>query len=96
MDRKNTLKMTLSTMGRITKSDIEESFQKPLPNEAVLCSDGHVSYKGYSNDNSLKHIILRADLKQYVKKGVLSHSACKRIAQSNEKVDGRRLPGCFH
>jgi hypothetical protein len=66
--------MTPSTMGRITKSDIEESFQKLLPNEAVLCSGGHVSYKGYSNDNSLKHIILRADLKQYVKKVFITFS----------------------
>lgn len=69
-DRNRSLKITLSTMGRITKSDIEESFQKPLPKETVLCSDGHVSYKGYSKDNKLKHIVLRADLKQYVKKGV--------------------------
>ncbi|KAA6320456.1 hypothetical protein EZS27_029774, partial [termite gut metagenome] len=26
-------------------------------------------YKGYSIENNLKHIVLRADLKQYVKKG---------------------------
>jgi len=68
-DRNRSLKMTLSTMGRITKSDIEESFQKPLPAATILCSDGHVSYKGYSKDNNLKHIVLRADLKQHVKKG---------------------------
>jgi transposase-like protein len=68
-DRKRNLKMTLSTMGRITKSDIVESFQSPLNSEATLCSDGHVSYKGYSKDYNLKHIVLRADLKQFVKKG---------------------------
>ena len=68
-DRKNSLKMTLSTMGRITKSDIRESFQKPLSDKAILCSDGHVSYKGYGKDNKLKHVTLRADLKQHVKKG---------------------------
>ena len=68
-DRNRSLKMTLSTMGRITKADIEESFQTPLPKETILCSDGHVSYKGYSKDNALKHIVLRSDLKQYVKKG---------------------------
>ena len=69
-DRKKSLKMTLSTMGRITKADIVESFQTPLNNEAILCSDGHVSYKGYSKDHNLKHIVLRSDLKQFVKKGV--------------------------
>jgi transposase-like protein len=68
-DRNKSLKMTLSTMGRITKSDIEESFQSPLPQQTILCSDGHVSYKGYSKDKNLKHVVLRADLKQYVKKG---------------------------
>jgi transposase-like protein len=44
-DRNRSLKMTLSTMGRITKSDIAESFQTPLHKETILCSDGHVSYK---------------------------------------------------
>ena len=68
-DRKKRLKMTLNTMGRITKADIVESFQTPLSSETILCSDGHVSYKGYSKDHNLKHVILRADLKQFVKKG---------------------------
>jgi len=69
-DRKKSLKMTLSAMGRITKSDIAESFQTPLNSDAILCSDGHVSYKGYCKDFNLKHIVLRSDLKQFVKKGV--------------------------
>jgi len=69
-DRKKSLKMTLSTMGRITKADIVESFQTPLNSEAILCSDGHVCYKGYSKDHNLKHIVLRSDLKQFVKNGV--------------------------
>jgi transposase-like protein len=69
-DRNRSLKMTLSTMGKITKSDIAQSFEKPLPQQTILCSDGLVSYKGYTKDNKLKHIVLRADLRQYVKKGV--------------------------
>ena len=68
-DRNRSLKMTLSTMGKITKSDIAESFQQPLPQETILCTDGLVSYKGYAKDNKLKHVVLRADLKQFVKKG---------------------------
>jgi hypothetical protein len=35
-----------------------------------LCTDGLVSYKGYAKDNNLKHIVLRADLKQYVKQDI--------------------------
>jgi len=69
-DRNKSLKMTLSTMGRITKSDIAQSFEKPLPQETIICTDGLVSYKGYAKDNKLKHIVLRADLKQFVKKGI--------------------------
>jgi hypothetical protein len=69
-DRNKHTKLTLSTMGRITKADIKESLQKPLPSTTILCSDGHVSYKGYSMDNNLKHIVLRSDLKQYVKKEI--------------------------
>ena len=62
--------MPLSTMGKITKSDIKESFQSPLPQTSTLCSDGNTSYKGYSIDNNLNHIVLRTDLRQYVKKGI--------------------------
>jgi transposase-like protein len=69
-DRRKSMKMTVSTMGRITKADIKESFQNPLPETTTLCSDGHVSYKGYSIDNNLNHVVLRSDLKQYVKNGV--------------------------
>ncbi|KAA6344881.1 hypothetical protein EZS27_007527 [termite gut metagenome] len=68
-DRSKSLKMTVGTMVRVTKSDIRESFQHPLPKESILCSDGQVGYRGYSMDNNLKHTVLRADLKQYVKKG---------------------------
>ena len=73
-DRNRSLKMTLSTPGKITKSDIAESFGKPLPRETILCSDGLVSYKGYAKDNKLKHIVLRADLKQYIKKAFIIFS----------------------
>ncbi len=36
----------------------------------ILCTDGHVSYKGFEKDKILKHHPLRADLKQFVKNGV--------------------------
>ncbi len=34
--------------------------------QTVLCSDGHVSYKGFAKDNHIEHHILRANIKEYV------------------------------
>lgn len=68
-DRKNDLNMTCCGKGRLTKKDIAESLRVPLPKEVVLCSDGHVSYKGYAGENHLRHVVLRDDLKQRVKQG---------------------------
>lgn len=68
-DRNNGLNMTYCGNGRLTKKEIVDSLRKPLSADTILCSDGHVSYKGYANDNHLKHVVLRADLRQYVKKG---------------------------
>ena len=49
-NRKNDLNMTFCGYGRLTKAEITESLRTPLPQETVLCSDGHVSYKGYARD----------------------------------------------
>ena len=68
-DRKNDLNMTCCGKGRLTKADIAESLETPLDKDVILCSDGHVSYKGYADDNHLKHVVLRDDLKQRVKQG---------------------------
>lgn len=68
-DRQNDLNMTCCGYGRLTKNDISESLNTPLPKDVVLCSDGHTSYKGYASDLQLKHVVLRGDLKQRVKRG---------------------------
>ena len=52
-DRKNDLNMTLCGCGRLTKDWIAKSLHTPLPEGAVLCSDGHVSYKGYASDRHI-------------------------------------------
>jgi hypothetical protein len=36
----------------------------------ILCSDSHVSYKGYAVDRGLEHHAIRVDLKQYVKQKI--------------------------
>lgn len=56
-DRKNGLNMIFCGYGRFAKKEIVESFNKPLPPDTILCSDGHVSYKGYASDNHLKHVV---------------------------------------
>jgi transposase-like protein len=68
-DRQGGMSLSLATMGRIGKEDIACSIGT-LPDTTFLCTDGHVSYKGFALDNKLNHIVLRADLNQYVKQGV--------------------------
>ena len=68
-DRKNELNMTFCGYGRLTKAEIVKSLHSPLPQDTVLCSDGHVSYKGYALDNHLEHVVLRGDLGEHFKRG---------------------------
>jgi len=70
VDRKGAINLCASTMGRIGKDDIIRSIEKPLPSHSILCTDGHISYKGFALDSNIKHVALRADLNQYVKQGV--------------------------
>lgn len=69
-DRKGTLDMKVATRGRITKMDIEKAVGYRINKNAILCADGHVSYKGFAIDHKLSLVVLRADLKQYVKSGI--------------------------
>jgi transposase-like protein len=70
VDRQGGMNLSVATMGRIGKDDIACSIATPLPEKTILCTDGHVSYKGFALDNKLEHVTLRADLKQHVKHGV--------------------------
>jgi transposase-like protein len=69
-DRQGGMSLCVATMGRIGKEDIACSLAGTLPVSTVLCTDGHVSYKGFAIDNKLNHVILRADLNQHLKQGV--------------------------
>jgi len=69
-DRKGSMDMKVATLGRISKADIDKAIGNRIDKESILCTDGHVSYKGFANDNQLELVVLRADLKQYVKKGI--------------------------
>lgn len=69
-DRAGQQELSVATLGRIKKTDIEKSIGERVCDKTVLCSDSHVSYKGFAIDNSLEHHAIRADLKQYVKDGL--------------------------
>jgi len=55
-------------MGRLKKIDIEKAMGNQInPNQTILCSDAHVSYKGFAIDNNIEHHVLKAIIKQRVK-----------------------------
>lgn len=67
-DRKSNLALTVATMGRLKKIDIENAIGNRIKsNQTVLCSDAHVSYKGFAIDNKIAHHALKAIMKQRVK-----------------------------
>ena len=67
-DRKSGLDLTVATMGRLKKIDIEKAIGNRIhPNQTILCSDAHVSYKGFAIDNKIEHHALKAVIKQRVK-----------------------------
>ncbi len=68
-DRPGEREFSVATLGRIKKIDIEKSIGKRISGQTILCSDSHVSYKGFAIDNAMEHHAIRANLKQYVKDG---------------------------
>jgi transposase-like protein len=69
-DRDTELDLSVARFGRIKKVDIDQAIGKRVTTETILCSDSHVSYKGFAKDKALEHHAIRADLKQYVKQKV--------------------------
>lgn len=67
MDRAKNIDLKVVCLGRITKKDIVRAIGGKINKQTVLCTDGHVSYKGFAIDNNLEHHVLRGNLKQYVK-----------------------------
>lgn len=61
------LDLTVATLGRIKKQDIKNAVGTRVDSKTVLCSDGHVSYKGFAKDHQIEHHVIRGDLKEYVK-----------------------------
>lgn len=67
-DRKSGLDLCVATMGRLKKIDIENAIgDRVNPKQTILCSDAHVSYKGFAIDNKIEHHALKAVINQRVK-----------------------------
>jgi len=70
-DRNSALDLTVATLGRISKSDIERAIGDRLKKgKAILCTDAHHSYKGFARDMGLEHHPVNASKGQRVKDGV--------------------------
>ena len=69
-DRDTELDLTVARFGRIKKIDLERAIGPRVSKETILCSDSHVSFKGFAIDNEIEHHAIRADLKQYVKQKI--------------------------
>lgn len=69
-DRVSEIDMQVARLGRIKKVDIEKAIGDRVSEQTILCSDGHVSYKGFAMDKGIEHHAIRVDLKQHVKKKI--------------------------
>ena len=67
MDRCGNSEFIWSNMGRISEQDIERAFGHRIGNRTVLCSDGHNSYKAFSNTHDIEHHIINASKGEHVK-----------------------------
>lgn len=68
-DRAGQYGLNVSTMGRLTKKDIDSSIGGRVSDKTILCSDSHLSYKGFAIDNSLEHHSVKPKNRQFVKEG---------------------------
>ena len=69
-DRRGQTDLTLARRGRIRKVDIDQAIGARISQKSILCSDSHVSYKGFAIDKEIEHHPLRSDLKQRISNGV--------------------------
>ena len=67
-DRKSTLDLSVATLGRIGKVDIENAIGKRVKKgTTILCSDAHHSYKGFAKDNQMEFHTVNASTGERVK-----------------------------
>jgi len=67
-DRKSTLDLSVATLGRIGKIDIENAIGKRIiKGKTILCSDSHHSYKGFAKDSQMEYHFVNASKGKRVK-----------------------------
>ncbi|OFX59835.1 MAG: hypothetical protein A2046_06245 [Bacteroidetes bacterium GWA2_30_7] len=66
-DRNQEIDLTVATLGRITKNNLEKILGSRVDQNTILCTDSHITYKGFALDHNLEHHSLKANLKQHVK-----------------------------
>ena len=63
------------------------------PNKTILCSDAHVSYKGFAIDNNIEHHALKAIIKQRVKNKVYHIQHVNSTHNKLKKMDRQYILG---
>jgi transposase-like protein len=66
-DRVSEIDLSVACKGRIKKININKAIGDRISGQTVLCSDSHVSYKGFAIDKKIEHHSIRANLKQHTK-----------------------------
>lgn len=67
-DRKSTLDLSVATLGRIGKVDIENAIGKRVKKgTTILCSDAHHSYKGFAKESKVEFHTVNASKGERVK-----------------------------
>lgn len=67
-DRKSTLDLSVATLGRISKIDLENAIGKRVKKGVtILCSDSHHTYKGFAKDNEMEFHPINASKGERVK-----------------------------
>ena len=67
MDRAGNIEYRFSSMGRISKADLEEHLGNRVTERTILCSDGLRSYASFCNLQNIEHHILNASKGERVK-----------------------------
>ncbi len=68
-DRSKSISLNVSGFGRIRKEDITKAIGSKISKQTILCTDGHSSFKSFTNENNIEHHILKANAKEFVKQG---------------------------
>lgn len=92
-DRVSEMDLTVACIGRIKKMDIQKAIGKKVTKQTILCSDSHVSYKGFAIDKKIEHHAIRANLKQFVKQKIYHVQHVNSIDSRMKKWLGYRFMG---